>query len=130
MAICPEVVRAANRPMRASTSADARAIEVARCAAAKDVRFVFELYRLEGKTQRVIAKIVGVSATLAVNFYDQGCDDGAAGCRDIPDDRRRQGAYAPTGAVRAVSCRPGNITDACIAGVDTPVAAPGHGNFI
>jgi len=42
-------------------------IEAALAALPPRTRRVFELYRLEGKTQREIAKIVGVSATL-VNF--------------------------------------------------------------
>lgn len=45
-------------------------------------RLVFELYRLEGKTQREIAKIVGVSATL-VNFMIRDVMTALAACRDI-----------------------------------------------
>ncbi|MCL1961365.1 MAG: sigma-70 family RNA polymerase sigma factor [Desulfovibrionaceae bacterium] len=45
-------------------------------------RLVFELSRLEGKTQREIAKIIGVSATL-VNFMVKDAMMALAVCRDI-----------------------------------------------
>lgn len=60
-------------------------IEVALAALPPRTRFVFELYRLEGRTQREIAKIVGVSATL-VNFMIKDVMTALAGCRDILDD--------------------------------------------
>lgn len=47
-------------------------------------RLVFELHRIDGKTQREVAKIVGVSATL-VNFMVRDVMTALAGCREIYD---------------------------------------------
>lgn len=47
-------------------------------------RLVFELYRLQGKTQREIGKMVGVSATL-VNFMIKDVMKALAACRDAFD---------------------------------------------
>lgn len=48
-------------------------------------RFVFEYYRLHGKTQREIGKIIGVSATL-VNFMIKDVMQSLAACRDAFED--------------------------------------------
>lgn len=45
-------------------------------------RLVFELHRIDGKTQREVAKIVGVSATL-VNFMMRDVMNALAGCREV-----------------------------------------------
>ncbi len=49
-------------------------------------RLVFEMYRLHGKTQREIAKEVGVSATL-LNFMIKDVMSALASCRDAFDER-------------------------------------------
>ncbi|MGO3130283.1 MAG: sigma-70 family RNA polymerase sigma factor [Alcaligenes sp.] len=48
-------------------------------------RLVFELYRLEGRTQREIAKMLGVSATL-VNFMVRDVTEVLATCRDVMEN--------------------------------------------
>lgn len=48
-------------------------------------RFVFEHYRLHGKTQREIGKIIGVSATL-VNFIIKDVMQSLDACRDGFDE--------------------------------------------
>lgn len=45
-------------------------------------RLVFELHRIDGKTQREVGKIVGVSATL-VNFMMRDVVHALAGCREL-----------------------------------------------
>lgn len=47
-------------------------------------RLVFEMYRLHGKTQREIAKAIGVSPTL-VNFMIRDVMNALASCRDAFD---------------------------------------------
>lgn len=48
-------------------------------------RYVFELYRLHGMTQREIGKMIGVSATL-VNFMIKDVMKALAACRDAFDE--------------------------------------------
>lgn len=48
-------------------------------------RRVFELYRLDGKTQREIGEILGVSATL-VNFLLKDAREALLACKDVMDN--------------------------------------------
>lgn len=59
-------------------------IEKVLAALPERTRLVFELYRLHGKTQREIGKVLGVSATL-VNFMIKDVMKALAACRDAFD---------------------------------------------
>ena len=60
-------------------------IEVALAALPERTRLVFELYRLQGYTQREIARMLGVSAT-RVNLMIKDVMQVLASCRDALDD--------------------------------------------
>jgi RNA polymerase sigma-70 factor (ECF subfamily) len=59
-------------------------VEAALAALPPRTRRAFELYRLEGLTQRQIAQILGVSATL-VNFMIKDAMTALAACREPPE---------------------------------------------